>query len=287
MDYSVPILTELVLVTTDIERTLKIAARLSTEQYQVLALLGESSEPLTPSSIARSLSLAPSSIATALGKLKSVGAIAMKESPEDGRLELLELSGIGRMLLAAADKALSNLLTSLWRPLSHDQRTMKLWGSARAMSKRNLIRVNKGEVDVSSAYCNATLLSLRTCKNSLAAHGLSVNEYRVLKTCTDAVDNRRQLSTGDIGKTLVMSSSLLAQTTGALEKRGLVQRIPSLDDARVRLIVPAESGLSVVADARRDVLRAMRKGLVPMSRATVDEYGRMAEQIIDHYRFIL
>lgn len=89
-----------------------------------------------------------------------------------------------------------------------------------------MIRVNKGEVDVHGAYCNATLLSLRTCKNSLATHGLSVNEYRVLKTCTDAVDDRRQLSTGDIGKTLVMSSSLLAQTTGALEKRGWYSVFP-------------------------------------------------------------
>lgn len=283
-DYSLPLLTEFALVSADIKQTLWDSARITPEQFQVLARLEAAEEPATPSFIARMLSLPPSSVATVFKRLWSIGAVSVWKAPYDGRSQLIELSDIGRALLSAADKSLSTLFERVWQPLSQEQLTFTHWGSARAMSGHNLIRVSNGSVDVDAAYCESILMSMRLCKASLAGHGLGMNEYRVMKAVGNAADSGLQLRAGEVGVILVMSSSLVAQTLSTLEGRCMLTRTPSPDDCRVRLIHLTDEGTSVLVDARRDILRAMRRSITPMSRASVDEYGRIAEQIVDMYR---
>ena len=284
MDYSVPILTELVLVTGEIERTLKTAAKISPAQYQVLAALEGSQEPMTPSALARTLALPASSIATILGKLKKIGSVSASVSPDDGRIQLLTITGIGTMVLLASDRALGALFKRIWRPLSPEQRDITHWGSTGAMSGHKLIRVSGGSVNVGGAYCDSVLLSLRKSKNTLAQHGLSVNDYRVLKTVIDAERDGLSICASDLGFILVMSSPLVAQTTSSLENHGLAIRVADEKDARVRLVKTTEMGREIVLQARRELLRTMRKGMVPLSRNTVDEFGRIAEEVIAIYR---
>ena len=284
MDYSVPILTELVLVSADIERTLKAAASVSVEQFQVLARLKAEEKRITPSALSRALLLPPSSIATALKALKSVGAVSAKEDPEDRRLQLISISEVGTMLLLASDKALEALVARIWQPLSNSEQSMKHWGSAQTMSRYNLIRVEKGHIDAAAAYCDAAILSLRGTRALLARHALSANDYRIMKTAIDTASDGSFPHVGDIGKALVMSSSLMAQTVRSLERRDLMRRYVSSTDARAKLLTPTEEGAAVLAKARRELLRTMRKDFTPMSRDTVDEYGRIAEKVVDVYR---
>ena len=284
MDYSVPILTELVLVSADVERTLKISAQISPAQYQVLAALEGSSEPMTPSALARALALPASSIATILGKLKKIGSISISASPDDGRIRMISLSSVGTMVLLAADHSLDNLFQRIWRPLSSEQRSITQWGSASAMSGRRLIRVNKGSLDIGAAYGSAVLLSLRVLRSTLQKHKLSVNEYRVLKTALDVKPDGVDPCAADLGNVLVMSSSLLAQTTGALVKRALLESSVDSKDARIRRFAPTEKGREIMLAARRDVLRAMHKDVLPISRRALAQHGIIAEQINDVYR---
>ena len=283
MDYSVPLLSELVLVSSDIKRELQQSAGLSIEQYQVLTVLEIVQDTVTPGLIARSLALPASSVATALKKLRAIDAIRQATPSDDKRMELISLSPAGAALLARVDSALESVCARIWAPLTHGQRDITQWGSMSAMSGAGRIRVKEGTVNVESAYCNSVIVSLRTCRRTLHKHSLSVNEYRLLKTAAEQAGTQGIRAT-DIGMELVMDSSLVAQTLGRLENRVLIQRQAGEDDARTRLVRITEAGTCALEPAKRDILRTMRRDITPMSRVTADRFGQIAVKIVASYR---
>lgn len=56
------------------------------------------------------------------------------------------------------------------------------------------------------------------------------------------LDERSPIPMGDIARVGGLDPAVVARQVGALESGGLVQRIPSSDDGRVRLVEPTAEG---------------------------------------------
>lgn len=90
----------------------------------------------------------------------------------------------------------------------------------------------------------------RVFDRSLRAHvGISSTFYEALLRLARAPD--RQLSTSDLGESLLLSSGGATRLVDRLAARGFVERVPDRTDRRIAWVRPTEEGLAVLVDATR------------------------------------
>lgn len=103
----------------------------------------------------------------------------------------------------------------------------------------------------------------RTFDETLAGHGLSHGEYRMLlRLATRTADNR--MSAGALSRALMLSSGAMTNRLDRLETAGLIRRVPDPRDRRGVLVELTEAGRSTIDGAveeqaakERDVLCAL------------------------------
>lgn len=71
------------------------------ERFAVLSVIGAMG-PITPSDLARRLGMAPTTVSTWLARLEADEAACRHRNPDDGRSQLIELTGTGREELQRA-----------------------------------------------------------------------------------------------------------------------------------------------------------------------------------------
>lgn len=109
-----------------------------------------------------------------------------------------------------------------------------------------------------------TLLDLELARDLARDSGLSDADYDVLSTLSERTAPWRM---SELADRLMWSPSRLAHQAGRMEKRGLVTRRPSPDDARVSLLGLTEAGMQTLRDAAPLHVRSVRRNLIDLLTA--------------------
>jgi len=108
------------------------------------------------------------------------------------------------------------------------------------------------------------------------AHGLTPVQYAALSKVglTPGVDQRT------LARSIGLDTSTIAGVIDRLETRGLMQRMASPEDRRVRLLDLTEQGEKVLQAVGPDMLKAQQRILEPLSPVERDEFMRMLRKVV-------
>jgi DNA-binding MarR family transcriptional regulator len=127
-----------------------------------------------------------------------------------------------------------------------------------------------------------TLLDLEIARDLHRDSGLSDTDYDVLSTLSEKPGSSWRAR--DLAAQLLWSTSRLAHHVGRMERRGLVAREPSADDARGSLISLTGQGRAVLGQAAPAHVASVRRHLIDLLTdeevATLDTIaGRVIAQL--------
>lgn len=126
-----------------------------------------------------------------------------------------------------------------------------------------------------------TLLEGRLARELSEETGLSMADYTVLSNLVEA-DQRRWRIT-ELADHMQWSQSRLSHQILRMEKRGLVRREESDDDARGTVVVLTRSGLGAIADAAPEHFRGVRRHMIDLlTPEQLETLGDIAEAVVDH-----
>ena len=128
-----------------------------------------------------------------------------------------------------------------------------------------------------------TLLDLQIARDLSRDSGLSEADYDVLSTLSEKPGSRWRAR--DLAAQLLWSTSRLAHHVGRMERRGLVARQPSADDARGAIIALTPSGREVLDQAAPPHVASVRRHLI--DRLTDEEVAALdtiATKVIERLR---
>jgi DNA-binding MarR family transcriptional regulator len=122
-------------------------------------------------------------------------------------------------------------------------------------------RPTDDEVAVWRSFLRAHAQLLRTMEAELGAAGeISLATYDVLVQLSEAPDHRLRMT--ELADRVLLSRSGLTRLIDRLERDGLVQRVPSPDDARGTLAVMTELGRDRLRSASRVHLRGVAEQFI-------------------------
>ena len=111
------------------------------------------------------------------------------------------------------------------------------------------------------------------------AHGLSLTSYEVLMFLGDAPEG--QLRMHDLASSVLLSRSGLTRLADRLERDGLIERHPCVDDARGSFAVITDEGRTRLRAARATHLDGVRRHfLAHLSPEEQDRLGATWERIL-------
>jgi DNA-binding MarR family transcriptional regulator len=126
-----------------------------------------------------------------------------------------------------------------------------------------------------------TLLDLQINRDLAQDSGLSDSDYDVLSTLTEAPEPSWRASA--LAEQLMWSTSRLAHQVGRMERRGLVARSNSADDARGANVTLTEAGWKALRDAAPRHVNSVRRHLIDLlTPAEVDALATITSKVIDH-----
>jgi DNA-binding MarR family transcriptional regulator len=120
--------------------------------------------------------------------------------------------------------------------------------------------------------------------------GLSMPDYQVLSTLSEAHDHRRRLT--DLAARMQWSPSRLSHHVTRMEQRGLVTRAECTEDLRAAYVVLTQTGLDAIVAAAPDHVASVRAHLIdlltPSELAAMTSIGEkvaahFGEHCIDYY----
>jgi DNA-binding MarR family transcriptional regulator len=112
--------------------------------------------------------------------------------------------------------------------------------------------------------------------------GLSMPDYMVLSTLSEAHDHRRRLT--ELAARMQWSPSRLSHHVTRMEQRGLVTRADCTEDLRAAYVELTEDGWSAVKAAAADHVTSVRQHLIDL--LTSQEIAAMTsigERVITHF----
>lgn len=126
-----------------------------------------------------------------------------------------------------------------------------------------------------------TLLEGRLARELTDETGLSMADYTVLSNLVEA-DQRRWRIT-ELADHMQWSQSRLSHQILRMEKRALVRREESDDDARGTVIVLTRRGLGAIADAVPEHFRGVRSHMIDLlTPEQLETLGDIAEAVVNH-----
>jgi DNA-binding MarR family transcriptional regulator len=112
--------------------------------------------------------------------------------------------------------------------------------------------------------------------------GLSMPDYQVLATLSDADDHRQRLT--ELAGGMQWSASRLSHHVSRMEQRGLVTRAECSEDLRAAYVVLTDAGWAAITTAAPDHVASVRAHLIdllsPAEHAMLTEIG---EKVVSHF----
>ena len=113
---------------------------------------------------------------------------------------------------------------------------------------------------------------------SLAAHGISVTEYLVLRQL-DAVPGKR-LRRVDLAEAVGLTPSGVTRLLNPMEKIGLVSKEAGARDARVSLVAIAPAGETIYRESSVTFAETSKELLAPAGKRDRDALARIADALL-------
>jgi MarR family transcriptional regulator, lower aerobic nicotinate degradation pathway regulator len=107
--------------------------------------------------------------------------------------------------------------------------------------------------------------------------GLTPVQYAVLQSVHNVPGVDQRTLAGTIGQDTSTTGGVLDR----LEARGLLQRSPSADDRRVRLLTLTHAGQDLLAQAIPSMQRAQERMLQPLPKRERAEFMRMLQTLVN------
>jgi DNA-binding MarR family transcriptional regulator len=124
-----------------------------------------------------------------------------------------------------------------------------------------------------------TLLDLAIGRDLRADSGLSETDYDVLSTLSESAGDEWRAR--ELAARLLWSTSRLAHHVGRMERRGLVQRRGTENDARGATVALTEAGRQALGAAAPPHAESVRRHLIDvLSPAEVRALGRIAGRVV-------
>jgi DNA-binding MarR family transcriptional regulator len=126
------------------------------------------------------------------------------------------------------------------------------------------------------AYIAATtLLGERLSRELQAAHGISMADYEILVRLSEAPDRRLRMS--QLAEHTLASRSRLSHQVDRLEKVGLVERTPCVEDRRGANAVLTEKGWALLVEAAPTHVEGVREHLV--DQLTPEQFASVGDAL--------
>lgn len=108
------------------------------------------------------------------------------------------------------------------------------------------------------------------------AHGLTPVQYAALSQVdlTPGVDQRT------LARSIGLDTSTVAGVIDRLEARGLMQRMASPEDRRVRLLSLTDDGQDLLRAVQPDMLKAQQRILQPLPAAEREKFMQMLRKLV-------
>jgi DNA-binding MarR family transcriptional regulator len=125
------------------------------------------------------------------------------------------------------------------------------------------------------------LLDAAMARDLLETSGLSVPDYDVLSTLSNAEGYRQQLTR--LAARMLWSKSRLSRHIGRMEARGLVVRVENGRDGRRADIVLTEKGRRAIIEAAPDHVKWVREYFIDLlTEEQLRVLGDVAETVLAH-----
>ena len=108
------------------------------------------------------------------------------------------------------------------------------------------------------------------------AHGLTPVQYAALQSVANTPGIDQRTLAGQIG----LDTSTIGGVIDRLEARGLMQRNPSAEDRRVRLLTATADGRALLSAVVPAMQRAQERMLEPLPKAERAEFMRMLRVLV-------
>jgi len=108
------------------------------------------------------------------------------------------------------------------------------------------------------------------------AQGLTPVQYAALQ----CVHNAPGLDQRTLATAIGFDTSTIAGVIDRLETRGLLQRQPSADDRRMRLLTLTAAGAALLAEVQPAMQRAQQRMLGPLPKREREEFMRMLRVLV-------
>ena len=108
------------------------------------------------------------------------------------------------------------------------------------------------------------------------AHGLTPVQYAALQSVANTPGIDQRTLAGQIG----LDTSTIGGVIDRLEARGLMQRNPSAEDRRVRLLAATADGRALLSAVVPAMQRAQERMLEPLPKAERAEFMRMLRVLV-------
>lgn len=104
-----------------------------------------------------------------------------------------------------------------------------------------------------------TVLESRLARDLAEQSGLSMTDYEVLSTLSEAEDHRWRIT--ELAERMCWSPSRLSHHLTRMERRGLVERDPCATDGRGMFVRLTDGGMAALIAAAADHVAAVRRHL--------------------------
>ncbi len=109
------------------------------------------------------------------------------------------------------------------------------------------------------------------------AHGVTPVQYAALH----AAQRQPGLDQRTLGATIGFDTSTIGGVIDRLEKRGLIERLASPTDRRVRLLQVTPAGATLIDELVPDMLKAQQRILAPLPAADRSRFLAMLKTVVD------
>lgn len=207
-------------------------------QYRLmLRLLAD--EGATTNKLAADLRVRTSTVSVAVSKLAERKLIARSEDIHDMRTVHLSLTERGQQLVKRADEAVFANMQEYWGSLTHEQFEAASESSLFAAERHSQLRFEDGQVRLDTALVDTVMISRMLTTRALQAHGLSINDFRVLLAlriigCSN--------TTAAVAQFLFLNSSDITSSLKNLSARGYLDRSRSEANRRIRSLSLTKAG---------------------------------------------
>lgn len=114
---------------------------------------------------------------------------------------------------------------------------------------------------------------------ALDAHDVSLGEYELMSMVSEAPGLRMRMAT--LAELVVQSRSRVSHTASRLERRGWVQRVPSVEDGRGVVLVLTPEGREVLEELAPVHVESVRQALLDhLSREEFLTYGGLMKRVV-------